>query len=242
MIEYQRGSGRPRKDGLVRDIENNLRDPEGNIVEDPDAYVAELKAQEEEEIVDAAASSQGDMKALLSEMRDELKEELRREMTALQPGRVKPSGKWDYDYQNQSHLRVMGGLEVDHPEFRSGKERPHPPSRIPMYIAQGGGTTSSIDAPTKRYLKHDAVGNPQLDEHGQAIYTEVPIGKGAMKDENGDPILTDEYKFWLHVRSRGDRLDGTAMSDISAGKGLPPGAVAAAGVEFNDAGIPVTNG
>ena len=39
--------------------------------------------------------------------------------------------------------------------------------------------------------------------------------------ENGKPVLTDQYKYWLHKRLQGDRLDGNVRSDIQVGQFVP---------------------
>jgi|15BtaG_2_1085339.scaffolds.fasta_scaffold01181_8 hypothetical protein len=229
MEAYKRGSGRPRKDGLVRDAEGNLRDPGGHITTEEKWAT---RAPEENE----AAAEPTSNDAVIQEMAAELRR-LREQVESQAPQQDKITGKWDYHYKNQPHLRVFGGLEVDHqPGFM-----PHPPSGIPMYEAVGGGTTDHLEAPVKKYMKMDGMGNPQLGEDGQAQHTEVPVAKAATRDANGDPILTHEYKVWLHLKARGKRLDSNAMSDIAAGKGLPAGSVASQEVEFNDAGVPVTS-
>jgi len=245
MEAYERGSGRPRKDGLVRDKEGNLRDPEGLITTEEDwaQLVAEKFAAQERDIpedepevpnVSASVSADDSVVAdLVAEVR-----RLREQVESQTPARDRPSGKWEYDYQKQAHLRVMGGLEVEHPKGF----RPKPPSGIPMYVATDGGTTDHITPPVKKYIKYDQTGaNPLKDEHGQTQYTEINVACGAAVDAEGEPILTDEYKLWLHVKGKGGRLNSTVLSDISAGKGLPQDAVMEHNVEFGDNGIPLTN-
>lgn len=39
--------------------------------------------------------------------------------------------------------------------------------------------------------------------------------------ESGLPVLTAQYKHWLALRLRGDRLDGNVRSDIQVGKFVP---------------------
>lgn len=237
----RRGKGRPRKDEYLLDKDgNHVFDEKGKKI--LKAAVPEMRdiPEDEPEVPNQVASQSADndaVRALVEEVRT-----LRAQVEAQAPHREQATGTWDYDYSRQSHLRVMGGLEVNHPEFTSGEKLPLPPSGIPRYKAKGGGTTDHIEAPTKKFIKYDATGaNPLLDEHGQPQFTEVPVAKAAELDAAGNPILTDEYKFWLHEKARGRRLSGNAMTDIAAGKGVPDGAVVQSDVLIGDNGIPVTN-
>lgn len=153
----------------------------------------------------------------------ELKKEialLREEVGKSTPAKKVPDGVWRRDY-DAKHMRVHGGVEVRH----AAGFRPSPPSSIPMYVAKGGGTTDHIEVPYQDYYEFDTIGNPVIDEEtGEQKRTRAPRGKAAMRDEDGNPVLTDEYKLWIAVRSTGERLDGNVMSDIAAGKGIPAGA------------------
>jgi len=182
-----------------------------------------------------AAASANEEPSIVEGLVEEVRK-LREQVLAQQPREDRPDGKWNYIYKNQSHLRVMGGLEVENPP---GWE-PFPPSGIPRYVAVGGGTTDHIEAPLKTFPKFDAVGNPLLGDDGMPVYTEVPIAKAAEKDADGKPVKTEEYKLWLHMRAKGKRLGSDVMSDIAAGKGLPAGAVIADGITIGDNGIPIT--
>lgn len=208
----KRGPGRPRKDGKVRDDEGNLVDP---------ATLERDIPEEEPESPDVTAVQSANAGASAAANNDVI-EEMRRELAALRaqvgelPKRAVPDGTWNVNYKAE-HLRVHGGVEVQHPPGF----RPLPPSSIPRYKAVGGGTTDHIDAPVMRYPKTNEFGQPVLGDDGNQLFTEVPIGKAAQKDERGQPVLTDEYKYWLFVRQTGDRLEGNVMSDIAMGKGIP---------------------
>ena len=107
-------------------------------------------------------------------------------------GQGAPQGIWARNYLGEQALRVYGGVEVAHP---SGFI-PNPPSYIPKYVAQDGGTTDHVDG--------------WKDREGMAH-------QGALKDANGVPVKTDMFKHWLDVRIDGGRLDGEVQSDIAAG-------------------------
>lgn len=221
MEAYERGSGRPRKDGLVRDKDGNLRDPEGFVIEDPSTYVPPQDVASANE--EAADSSE------LDALREQLAQ-MQEQINQANPQVAQPNGKWNVNYRAK-HLRVHGGVEVAHqPGFR-----PPPPSSIKMYVAEDGTYTDHIEQPMMAKMKYDSQGNPQMGEDGMPVFTRYPIAKAA-KIVNGEPVLTPEYKHWLHVRSSGGRINSTVMSDIAAGKGLPSGASAPA---MSD-GIPVT--
>lgn len=226
-----RGRGRPSKDQYILDESGEyLLDTEGNKQLKP------ILTEEDQEIPNTspAVSSNPDV---VQDLVDEVRR-LRQQVQDQAPGKETISGKWDYDYSKQQHLRVHGGLEVSHPPGFL----PAPPGRISMYKTEDGGTTNDLVTPIKKYLKFDGTGaNPLLGEDGQPLYTNVPIGKAAARGEDGKPILTDEYKFWLHKKARGERLDSNVLSDISAGKGLPGGAIADSSVSFGDNGIPLTS-
>lgn len=193
-----RRPGRPSKDEY---------DENGNLK--PTPTVKEANAV-------AVASQMG---SELDEMRAQM-EEMRRLLEANVPeAPLKPDGRWRVNYDRKSN-RVHGGKEVEHPPGF----RPNPPSTIPMYVAEGGGTTDHLEVPYQEYPEVDNFGNPVIDEKtGEPKVVKAPRGKRAARDSKGEPILTEEYKLWLHVRSTGDRLEGSVMSDIAAGKGLPQG-------------------
>jgi|TARA_R110000787_G_scaffold56820_3_gene130364 hypothetical protein len=198
----KRSPGRPKTSDYVDG------DINGELIEMPS--VAEANA--------VAASSV--MNDEVGQMRKEM-EDMRRVMaTNLPAAQRAPDGVWRVNPKRKSN-RVHGGLEVDMgPGFQ-----PRPPSTIPMYQAVGGGTTDYLEVPHQEFYTTDAVGNPVIDPvTGEQEVIRAPRGKAAARDSQGDPILTNEYKYWLHVRQTGNRLDGNVMSDIAAGKGLPEGA------------------
>ena len=194
--------------------------------------ILEEAMAEDQEAADSASQD------VPQDLREELKAELLKELrTELRPAQAVPDGEWVRDYAKEAHLRVMGGVEVRHPKGF----RPRPPSGLPMYHSTEGAYTDSVDPVFRTHYRSDANGNPVVDDQGRPQGTQVMVTPGAKKDENGKPILTEEYKQWLFVRLRGDRLDSTVMSDIRSGKGIPQGAVVDGDpIQTDDEGVPYT--
>jgi len=196
----KRGPGRPKKedyaaDGTLRDIPED----EPEVPNEP-----------------AVASASQDVNAELLNRISELEARL-----GTLPKRATPDGTWKRNYKAEEALKAHGGLEVQHP---AGFE-PLPPSTIPRYVATDGGTTDHAEPVYQRVYKYDDHGQPIVEDDGSHKFVQKLIAHGAKKDENGKPMKTEEYKLWMFVRLRGDRLDGNVMSDIAAGKGIPEGAV-----------------
>lgn len=196
----KRGPGRPRKEDY---------DENGNLVSDTP------EDETPNETAVASATQDVDVQALLKRIGD-----LEGRLGQI-PKRATPDGTWKRNYRAEEALKVHGGVEVEHPP---GFE-PLPPSTIPRYVATDGGTTDHADPVYQLIYKYDDTGQPVVDDEGNHLHTKKLIAHGAKKDENGKPVKTEEYKTWMFVRLRGDRLDGNVMSDIAAGKGIPAGAV-----------------
>lgn len=226
----KRGPGRPRNDeydeaGKLRDPEEIMRDiPEDEPEDEPD----------EVPNIEAAASANTDMQALRAELA-----ELRKQVEQNTPRKQAPDGVWRHN-PRAPHMLVHGGPEVEHHEWGPGKGRPLPPSAIPMYEAVGGGTTNTLEQQYRFLPEFDELGHVKTDEKGEEVGKHIPVGKAAKRDAEGNPVLTTEYKVWLHVKNRGDRLGSNVMSDIAAGKGIPKDAKLSKEIEFDAAGIPVT--
>jgi len=175
-------------------------------------------AKKAEEKVEAPEPTQAEV--AMAQMQRQI-EALTKQVGGIVPDKPAMDGTWNRNY-DAKELRVHGGTEVRHaPGFR-----PDPPSSISKYVAKLGGTTDHLEVPFQDFYQFDAIGNPIMDEEtGEQKVTRAPRGKAALLDEDGKPVLTDEYKYWLSVRQTGARLEGDVMTDIAAGKGLPQDAV-----------------
>jgi hypothetical protein len=127
-------------------------------------------------------------------------------------GQGAPQGAWERNYLGEQALRVYGGVEVAHPAGYV----PNPPSYIPKYVAQDGGTTDHVDG------WQDREGNTH---------------RGALKDAHGQPVKTDMFKYWLDKRVTGDRLEGEVQSDIAAGAFQVNGRTGVPEFQDDDGGI-----
>tara|TARA_B100001123_G_scaffold422752_1_gene532092 strand:+ start:4603 stop:5274 length:672 start_codon:yes stop_codon:yes gene_type:complete len=78
-----------------------------------------------------------------------------RELLNIQPGQGAPVGHYRRNYENEPHLRVTGGVEVQH----DTRFRPNPPSYIKKYKAPDGFRT---DLETE--AMYDANDEPALTE------------------------------------------------------------------------------
>ena len=226
----KRGPGRPRKDGMVRDEEGNLVAADEQDTEVLERDIPEDEPESPNET--AAASSAGDLEALKAALKEELRAEIQSSLPAAQR---EPDGVWRVNY-NQEHYRVHGGKEVEHPRGF----RPLPPEGIPMYEAVGGGTTSNLEQAYRFLPEFDQLGHVKLDDQGNPVGKKIPVGKVAKKGPDGKPVLTAEYKHWLHVRSNGGRRGSNVMSDIRAGKGIQ-GVTDGDPLPVDADGVPVTN-
>lgn len=208
-MQAKRGPGRPRKTDY--DEKGNLKPMERDIPE------------EEPEVANEVASQSAglDLEALKAELRAELLKEVR----TSAPAQKGPDGVWRRNYREE-HLLVHGGVEVEHPNGF----RPLPPSGIPMYEAVGGGTTNNLEQIYRFLPAFDELGHVKMDDNGEPVGKKIPTGKVAKRDEAGNPVLTNEYKVWLHVRNQGGRLGSNVMSDMRAGRGIA----------LNEEGVPVT--
>jgi len=185
-----------------------------------------LKPLEKDESVDLTPVS------AMEEMQAQLKV-LQAQVDRANPKARAPDGKWITNY-DAKHMRVHGGVEV---RQDWSNEPPHPPASIPMYVAEGGGTTDHLEIAYQEYYKFDTVGNPVMNEDGTQQFVKAPRSKRALRDVEGNPVMTEEYKYWIHIRQTGDRLDGDVMSDIAAGKGLPEGAITASAPDLTTVGV-----
>ena len=71
---------------------------------------------------------------------------------------------------------------------------PDPPSYIPKYVTETGGTTNHLE--------------PVYTQDGKLMH------EGAKKDRAGKPLKTEHYKMFLDKKMAGDRLSGEVRFDI----------------------------
>ena len=123
----------------------------------------------------------------------------------------RPMGIYRRNYDNETHLRVHGGIEVRHGE----DFEPRPPSNVPMYISESGGTTDHVES---RYENmKDVSGRIVLEDDGRTPRKEM-VAEGAKLDAAGRPIKTEGYKAWIDSKMTGRRLDSGVRADIAAGR------------------------
>ena len=103
-----------------------------------------------------------------------------------------PVGEYQRNYKGEEHLRVHGGVEVEHEQ----SFEPLPPSYIWKYEAKDGNQTNY--------------------EPGQAAAVKMHALE-PLKDDAGRPIKTEMYRFYLDRQMNGERLDGNVRSDMAAG-------------------------
>ena len=137
-----------------------------------------------------------------------------KQLLGIPADRAMPSGEGRMNYK-RPELRVMGGLEVTHPETW----QPNPPGYIKKYV-RADGTMTDYGEPhyelrKTTVAKKDAEGRQIVNESGEAVYEEKAvqalIDPGAALDSAGRPLKTDAYKRWLDLwyECKGRRMDGS---------------------------------
>ena len=118
-----------------------------------------------------------------------------RELFKPEGNKPKPSGFYNREFNRESHLHVTGGLEVRHPVDKEtgSTKRPLPPGYIKRYIAPDGTSTD------------------YRDESERPSGSTIPV---AARAADGGPSLTDEYKQWIDLQMKGQRMDSSVRSDL----------------------------
>lgn len=156
---------------------------------------------------DADSASQDVMAEMVDQMAS-----LQAQVKALTPAIDVPDGTWNRNYEAEPHLKVMGGVEVKHPpEFR-----PAPPAGVPKFVSIDGGVTDYESDQFRVHYLTDQFGNPDLEEDGSQKVRKVLIHRGA-KMLGGEPVLTEDYKLWLHTKLKGGRLNSTVINEMKSG-------------------------
>ena len=118
-----------------------------------------------------------------------------RELFKPEDNKPRPSGFYNRDFNRESHLHVTGGLEVRHPidKETGSTKRPLPPAYIKRYVASDGTLTD------------------YRDESERPAGSKIPV---AARAADGGPSLTDEYKKWIDLQMKGERMDSSVRSDL----------------------------
>ena len=152
--------------------------------------VKELQEQPPEEMPKQPNIETGD--AEWDKLAEALRDPSFRKKVGMDIGEGLPLGEYERDYDNEEALKVYGGVEVKH----GPNVVPDPPSYIPKYVTDTGGTTDHVE--------------PQYTPDKKLKY------EGAKKDRVGNPLKTEHYKMFLDKKMAGDRLSGEVRFDIAS--------------------------